>query len=183
MDITRTIAFLGLLVYVLQFFTSEHYVFIPIVVITFFLALREFKANRKDLASANYYSRVITPLKLNILSFIVVALLLTFLYIVQYIYELEYDNETFVYFFLVVGNSTLSGWYQNFKNSIRSYENGIKLPGWKEKTIDWQHINGIVRSGQRVLVETNNGNRSIKIVERDISDMDSIISNWKESCL
>ncbi len=167
----------------LRFFVESQLPFVLISILCLFLGIRVFVQDKKELKAAEYYSRldIEVPWWNYLTALLIIVLIQCGIYLISEKYLDEFRDSTNLYSIFPLLSISLFDKYQNFINAIRSFENGIKLPGRNSIEINWNAITKIRRNGTQALILIGQEEYHFQIDARDLTDFDSIIECWTDN--
>jgi hypothetical protein len=135
-NVVRILGFMMMLIVGLSLIRCPHFIFIPISAISLFIGLRQFIADFKELKSSMHYCRVPTSYWKSLagMIFTIVAVIGTF-YLPKKYLDLMFSLTSLIHIMIIYLTAIFADNYQKFINSIRAFENGIKLPGRNQELI------------------------------------------------
>jgi len=176
------------LIFVIPFFIDSGLLVILIALASLLFGLKYFMADRRDLKSAIYYIRMNEKAEPSVWrSFISLIILLTGLIIVFSVFEDFFEGFIDLFkwptlsgfYVLPLGAMYLTVYYYKFKNSLRSYTTGIKLPGRDQEIIDWKSVEELSFVDTTITVKAEQNENKYRIKAEDKDDLDRIIAMWK----
>jgi hypothetical protein len=168
-------------------YTIGHYEFPLLIPITIILNISCIlfgfyvqKINEREAARVLLFVRIglsartILPLLLSI------TVYLSFEYFLDYYLDLSKQDSPFIYTVPLIIAMYFGMKHQNLINSIRIYQNGIKLPGPSSKIIHWENIKAVSRSKDSIIIQINNTVKKLKIVRIDSPIFDEFTAIYQK---
>jgi ABC-type multidrug transport system fused ATPase/permease subunit len=181
---SKILLWITILIYILGFFTENLALFVTISLISLIIGFKQFIPDRKDLKAAVYYCRlqkdpIKRPLFKKVISIIFVVAIVLIIYWSNKTIPKDISNSMSSFILFPMWASILAEFYQNFKNSLRSYTTGIKLPGRDQEIIDWKSVEEISFVDTTITVKAEQNENKYHIKAEDKDDLDRIIAMWK----
>ena len=145
---TRKIQFvLILIIFISGIIWYNQYLLLPVALISVVISLKQFIGDHNELKRAQMYCRI-SKTSSNSSSYrqTVPTLIFAVLYgvsvylLFQFVPEKHMDNAFSFYVVFPLSIFSASNYYNNFIDSIRSFNDGIKLPGRNATLIPWKKI-------------------------------------------
>lgn len=175
---------LGFLALVLIGSWIDHwFYFACLILVATILATLKFLHDKKWIASADKYIRIIVEHSfmkqaLGVLAIIVLTLL--FLYYREYFKWLDFINVKPLPVWTIITVITYYGdYFDKFVQSIKSFDEGIQLPGRKSEIIPWKEIHLFTNVEDKITISTNHGEHEFIMDPEDYRYTRAIIADWK----
>ncbi len=99
----------------------------------------------------------------------------------QFVPEKHMDNAFSFYVVFPLSIFSASNYYNNFIDSIRSFNDGIKLPGRNATLIPWKKIGMLHLNCNTITVQNNDKKNTWQLDNRDVDEMKDIIKVWENN--
>lgn len=159
--------------------------FIGLVSVVFVVSIIRFFHDRKWLKDAEKYIRMTEKLPLwrRIIGIVWTVGLLLLILETDFISRAgEYvSDKTLTTFVCVSLILALSDYYQKFVNSVKSFEDGIQLPGRNQELIPWKEVYEFNFSQEeKITISSSKGEQEFIIHKDDPEQVNGMISDWNQ---
>ncbi len=177
-----------LIIFFLGIFWFNHYLLLTLMIICAVLGYKQYNQDRKELKEAEFYSRInsidknVSFFKRMVPSLIFLStygIVIFLLY--QFIPDEQLERAYSIYFVLSMFIYFISEYYQKFVNAIRSFNEGIKLPGRDTTLIPWRKIYAIQINENIVTIQSSDQKDTWQLDNRDVDEMNDIIKVWENN--
>lgn len=152
------------------------------------LGYKQYNQDRKELKEAEFYSRINSiDKKVSFFKRMVPSLIFLSTYgiviflLYQFIPDEQLERAYSIYFVLSMFIYFISEYYQKFVNAIRSFNEGIKLPGRDTTLIPWRKIYAIQINENIVTIQSSDQKDTWQLDNRDVDEMNDIIKVWENN--
>lgn len=183
MKVTQLALFAAIGAFFLPETTIGHLIFIVLTMFSLVFGIRMFVQDKRELKAAKYYVRMrrTKSWKSFVYLLIAIAFVIAFVRLMEH-YKIELESSVYIlYCFPILLADIYGNYYQHFTDSIRSFENGLKLPGRSNPLIDWENIEKMTLDESEVTFEIAGIERPFKIDDRDREDANGMIGQWQEN--
>ena len=183
MKITQLALFAAIGAFFLPVTMIGHLIFIVLTMFSLVFGIRMFVQDKIELKEAKYYIRMrrTKAWESVVYLLITIALVIACVRLMNH-YKIELKSSVFIlYCFPILLSGILEKYYQHFTGSIRSFENGLKLPGRSNPLIAWENIEKMTLDESEVTFEIDGIERQFKIDDRDREDANGMIRQWQEN--
>lgn len=162
---------------------DDWYYFISLALVATFFSSLKFFHDKKWIASADKYTRVIfhSPFLEQVIRFLFfIALTFVFIY-----FRHEIENQELLKMKTTFGLTFLPGiihlgdYFHKFIDSIKTFDEGIQLPGRKSEIIPWNEIYAFTEVDDTVSISSSKGEHEFNIDPADYRYTRAIIADWK----
>jgi hypothetical protein len=172
------IGLLIILILGLSTIIQYHIVFIPLSMFGLYLGFKQFFIDRKDLKNALHYSRIDLIIWKWLLGSVSIIALTLFSFHIGI--DRIFASPASYYVFPVFLASFFAGYYDKFVNSLRSYPEGLKMPGRNSNIIPWEQIDQMRIIDEAIEIDHRGTLIKLKIDRRDMGDLAEIVESWKK---
>lgn len=138
------------------------------------------KVNKKQISKIIISVRIGVSVKTIIPLFLTLGAYIAFEYLLDYHMDLSEKESPFIYSAPLIIAMYFGMKHQNIINSLRVYQNGIRLPGPLAKTNSWQTIQTVSRNKDLAIIQINNKIKNVKILKNDLTIFDEITEIHKK---
>lgn len=158
-------------------FISNHILFILISIVALCLCFKQFVIDRKELKDALHYCRKDIPNYRIVLGFLV-AIAIWFIW--PYTpFDIDNKNITVIYAVIIYFGLIFATRYDHFMRSLRSFEEGIKLPGRKSPIIAWEEVTDMKIEKETLTITIHGDTTTFNCDRRDTNDLRAIVDYWE----
>lgn len=175
---------LGFLALAILGYWINHWVyFICLFTAALLISILKFVYDKNWIASADKYIRVIVHRSL--IERLLETVLLVSLFLLYFYFNDNFESSEFMRTQVVLVWTFLSviiyygNYFIKFVDSIKTFDEGIQLPGRKSEVIPWKEIYSFTQDGHHVKISSSKGEHEFDIDPEDYRYTRAIIADWK----
>jgi hypothetical protein len=176
-----------MLAFAISLFLDNVYFLIPLALIAVIIGIWEYKKSKEELKSADKYCRIEIRIadqnnffKSKWFQFILFIIIGIGIYLlVVYPSSIDFSPAAQGLIYLIMISFHFGNMYHIFTGSIRSFEEGIKLPGRNANVIPWHKVNAIQMENLTVSITHEGGSDAWLLKSADEEDMQLMIADWE----
>ena len=166
-------------------YLNDQFFFACVVFAALVISIIRFHHDKKWLADADKYVRI--PIKTNFSKtavIIIASICIGITFQLDYAQDLldKYSPEIHdasIMSWLAVGILlSISNYYQKFVDSIKSFDDGIQLPGRKSEIISWREIYEF-KLEEKISISCSKGEHEFDFDPKDFSYARALVADWK----
>lgn len=149
------------------------------------ISILKFFHDKAWITAADKYIRVIIQesyLRAAIIFLLIIAIFLLFHYLDEQFKWFDFTNDNTFYSFLFMMVIIYVGdYFEKFVNSIKTFDEGIQLPGRKSEIIPWDEVYSFaeIEDEDKVTISSTMGEHQFAIDPADYRYTRAIIADWK----
>lgn len=160
----------------LSWLTSNPITFLTITAAILYLSIQQFSIYRK------YYKRMLNAVRKDVPIWrILVGIVLFVVYMNMELPVFDMDRIHFIYPLIAFAFMYFGLHYQRHQNSLRSFEEGLVLPGKESQLIPWESIVAMNIDQEQLELRHHDRLEIIEIDRRDLKEMVAIVETWRNT--